>query len=298
MTERRRVGWCEAAGTKWSREDGTGRRTWWRGVSPSAVVAPLLIDADPLLVLRHVHLPRQALLQGFPERLRGRRLAVHEVGRTRRALDPPSHRSSSSRSAWADSPSSVSTSARTGISRPNIRSRSAPSCSARPRVPRAWNPTTRTALRWSGSRRARWWRTRPRRIVLRVTVGIGVGGLLFLEVRGVGERDAEEVRGGAGTEHRSTEAAAHDQRQVSHVVDVRVADDDGVQGRGIEGRLRPVALAQALLALEQAAVEQDGLTAVPHQVLGARDRAGGTEELDGGGGWHRWRMAYGVWLMA
>ena len=53
--------------------------------------------------------------------------------------------------------------------------------------------------------------------------------------------------------------------------------------RGLDRRRRPVALAQRLQALEEAAVEQHAARSVLEQVLGAGDGAAGTPEK--GQGW-------------
>ena len=58
-------------------------------------------------------------------------------------------------------PFSFSTRASTGTNCPWICTSWAPSISCRPRVPAAWNPTSSTVFRGSGSALARWCRTRP-----------------------------------------------------------------------------------------------------------------------------------------
>ncbi len=93
--------------------------------------------------------------------------------------------------------------------------------------------------------------------VLRVAVAVGAGRVLLLQVRGVGQQDAQQVRGAGGAEDRPAESLAHQQRQRPGVVDVRVAQHYRVDRRGLEGRPGPVAQAQGLEPLEQAAVEQD-----------------------------------------
>jgi hypothetical protein len=62
------------------------------------------------------------------------------------------------------------------------------------------------------------------------------------------------------------------------VVDVRVGEDDRVDARRIERRRRPVAQAQLLEALEEAAIDEDGGAARRDEVLRSGDRPGRAAE--------------------
>ncbi len=77
---------------------------------------------------------------------------------------------------------------------------------------------------------------RQRGLVLRVALLVGVAGLLFLDVGGVGEEDAEQIPGRRGAVDGAVEALAHQPGQPAGVVDVGVGQDDSVDirraGRG------------------------------------------------------------------
>ena len=86
---------------------------------------------------------------------------------------------------------------------------------------------------------------------------------------------------------RSRVALADQVRQVAAVVDVGVAEDDGVERGGGEGEV-DVGTAAFLAEAGGAAVEQDALAAGLDQVHGTTDSLGGAEEGHGGAarGWN------------
>ena len=118
------------------------------------------------------------------------------------------------------------------------------------------------------------------RIMPGEAVLVGVARVLFLQVARVGQEQAQQVAGGLGRVHGALEALASQPRQVAGVVDVGVGEHHRVQGRGLDRQGGPVALAQGLEALEQAAVDQDAGVAGLDQGLAAGDRARSAQEGD------------------
>jgi hypothetical protein len=96
---------------------------------------------------------------------------------------------------------------------------------------------------------------RQRRCVFRKAVPVGEGGVFFLDVAAVGQKDAAEVARAGGGVHPSVKAFAHQHRQVAAVVQVGVGQDDGMDLAGHHRKGPPVAQAQLLVALEQPAVD-------------------------------------------
>lgn len=97
------------------------------------------------------------------------------------------------------------------------------------------------------------------------------GDLALLDVAAVGQHEAQQVARRLGRQDRAAEALAHQLGQQAAVVDVGVGQHHEVERRRIEGEVAVVELPQGLVALEQAAIDQEG-DAVAHQsVAGARD---------------------------
>ncbi len=121
---------------------------------------------------------------------------------------------------------------------------------------------------------------RRRRLVLGEAMSIGIGSFLLLQMPAVGQHDAAQFARGLGAEDLAAKALFDQQGQVAGVVQVRMGQDEGIH-RGRHNRQRvPVAQPQLLVALEQAAIDHQRRALMAQQVLGACDRAGGTEELD------------------
>ncbi len=97
---------------------------------------------------------------------------------------------------------------------------------------------------------------RQRRVVLGEALAVGVRGLFFLEVAGVGQHDPRQRHGPRRGVHRPPEAVADQHRQVADVIDVRVGHDRRVDARRRGRAPLPVAAAQFLEPLEQARVDQ------------------------------------------
>jgi hypothetical protein len=105
-------------------------------------------------------------------------------------------------------------------------------------------------------------------------------GLFLGEEPRVLEHDPAQVTGGALCINGPGKARLGQQRQTARMVDVGVAEDDGVQGRRIE---RPgLAVARLVLAgaLDHAAVQQDPGVADGEDVARTGHLAGSTEKLE------------------
>lgn len=118
---------------------------------------------------------------------------------------------------------------------------------------------------------------RQRGLVLAETLSIGVLGILFLQVAAVLEDQFGQVAGCGGGVDASAKAITHELGQVAGVVQVRVRQYHRVECLRRDRQWLPVQLAQVLQALEQAAVDQDVLSIVAQQMLGAGDGAGTAE---------------------
>ena len=110
---------------------------------------------------------------------------------------------------------------------------------------------------------------------------VGVAGLLLLQVRRVRQQQRGEVPRAGGGEDGPVVAGAHQARQPAGVIDVGVRQHHHVDRLRLHRQRRPVALAQLLGALEQAAVHQHAHPVVLEEESGAGDRARRAEEVDG-----------------
>ena len=97
--------------------------------------------------------------------------------------------------------------------------------------------------------------------------------VFFLQVRGVRQDELAQIVRAARAIHRPLKTLRNEPRQPATVVDVRVREDDDVDGFGRNRQRRPVAEAKLLQALKQPAVEQDPPAVNFEEVLGAGDRA-------------------------
>jgi hypothetical protein len=97
---------------------------------------------------------------------------------------------------------------------------------------------------------------RTRRAVLGEPVAIGELGVLFVDEAGVREQMAAQRVRRARAVDRPLESLRGQPRQVSGVVDVGMRQQHPVQRGDVERQRPPVALAQLLVTLEQAAVDQ------------------------------------------
>jgi len=100
------------------------------------------------------------------------------------------------------------------------------------------------------------------------------------EIGGVVQQQRQQIAArGVGVD-RAAKAALHQQGQTPAVIDVRVAEDDRVDRRGVERKRLQVAARRITPSLHHAAVKQQGPPTDPQYVAGAGDLARCTEELD------------------
>ena len=112
-------------------------------------------------------------------------------------------------------------------------------------------------------------------------LAVEVRGVFGLDLRGVAEHHGGERPRGRRAEDRPGEAAADEVRQVTAVVDVRVAQDHRVDVFGAEREVAVAADALGAPPLEQPAVEQHRLAVDVELVHRPGDRAGGAAKGDG-----------------
>ena len=91
--------------------------------------------------------------------------------------------------------------------------------------------------------------------------------VLFLNFRRIGEHQRAEVLGAWRAEHAPPKASSDQSRQVTAVIEVCVRQDQRVNGRRRNRERLPVAIAQFLESLEQAAIDEDSMGAEVEQVL-------------------------------
>ena len=95
---------------------------------------------------------------------------------------------------------------------------------------------------------------------------------------GAVQEKAEEIGRGPGREDRPSESLPRQPREPAGMIDVPVGEDDGLD-RGRRNREAfPIALAKALLTLEQSAVDEDPLPVMFEQMPRAGDGSRGPEE--------------------
>ena len=115
-------------------------------------------------------------------------------------------------------------------------------------------------------------------LMLGVAALVGELGVLFLQVRGIGQHELAQVGRAGGAVNGSLEPLRNEPRQPAGMIDVRVGQHDSMNRLGRYWQRRPIALAQLLETLEQTTVEQDSLSVDVEQVLGAGDGTGGSEK--------------------
>jgi len=100
------------------------------------------------------------------------------------------------------------------------------------------------------------------------------------DFRRVFEHDAGQIAGGKGAVDVALEALAAEVGQIAAVVDVRVAQDHGVNLPRVEGKAAVTLGGLLAMPLEQAAFEQEPLAVDLDQVHRAGGGAGGAEEMN------------------
>src|SRR2546429_6386660 len=113
---------------------------------------------------------------------------------------------------------------------------------------------------------------------------LGVGAL---DLGGIFEHDRGQVARGERAVDVPGVTLAAEVRQIAAVVDVRVAEDDGIQRLGVEGKVAVPLDGFVAFALEQSALEQEPLPVYFEKEHRAGRGAGGAEEVD----FHGVRMA-------
>ncbi len=113
-----------------------------------------------------------------------------------------------------------------------------------------------------------------------VSAARGMLGVFQLQVRGIGEQDVAQLDCSCIGIDRAVIAVAHEARQISRVVQVRVCQHAPIECRGLFRQGIPVAQAQFLQALEQAAVHQQALAFRFHQIFRARDGSGRAKKCE------------------
>jgi hypothetical protein len=102
--------------------------------------------------------------------------------------------------------------------------------------------------------------------------------ILLLQVAGVRQQQGAQLARRLRGMDRAAEALARQGRQVAAVVDVRMREHHRIDLACGERERLPVAQAQLLQALEQAAVHQHPVALVLEEVFGSGDGAGGAKE--------------------
>ncbi len=121
---------------------------------------------------------------------------------------------------------------------------------------------------------------RPRRLVATEAMAIGEGRILFVNEARIRQQVAAQVDCRCGCVYRPLEAIARQHRQPAGVIEVSVGQDNAVQRLRRDRQWLPVAQAQLLVALKQAAVDQNAALAGLDQELRTGDGSGRTEEAD------------------
>jgi hypothetical protein len=116
------------------------------------------------------------------------------------------------------------------------------------------------------------------RTVLAVALLVGPRRVFLLQMGRIHEHELEQFAGGPGGVHGRLHPQLHRPRQPAGVIDVGVGQQHVVDRAQVEGRRLPVAQAQFLQALEQAAVHEDAALARLQQVAGTGDAACGAVE--------------------
>ena len=127
------------------------------------------------------------------------------------------------------------------------------------------------------------WSRRPRgRTAARASpapLAIGALRIAHRKVRRIAQQDGHQVRAGLVGVDRPAKAALHQQRQAAAMIDVRVAQDHGVDGRRHRTETAGDCAPARLAALDHAAVQQQLAARHPQDVAGTRHFSRGSEKL-------------------
>jgi len=100
-------------------------------------------------------------------------------------------------------------------------------------------------------------------------VTIGEFRILFLQVTGIRQQDFTEIRCRARTEGWSRKTLPDQQRKVAGVIEMSMREQNRIDPMGVNREAIPIAQAQRLEALEQAAIDQESVVSTLDEVLGA-----------------------------
>ena len=117
-----------------------------------------------------------------------------------------------------------------------------------------------------------------RRLVLREPVTVCLAGILFLQMSGVRQHQRTEILRRGRAEHAASKPGGNQTRQVPAVIQVRVGQDERVNGGGIDRQRCPITQPQLFQPLKKPAIDEDSASVSFEEVLGARDSAGGAEK--------------------
>ena len=123
---------------------------------------------------------------------------------------------------------------------------------------------------------------RESRCVLGEPPLVGVRRVLFLQVGAVLQHDGGELGCLGGADHATVEALAHELGQVAGVVEMRVGENDVVDGGGIHRKPGPVPLSQGGQTLIETGVDEDPGVGAFEQEAATGHGPGGAQEGQGG----------------
>jgi hypothetical protein len=109
-------------------------------------------------------------------------------------------------------------------------------------------------------------------------VSIGVSRIFFLDVGRVRKDHGAQVLGPRRAEDAAPEPLRDKPWQVTAMIEVRVGQDDGVEGGWGDGKRPPVSIAQLLQSLKQTTIDEDPTVAEVEEMFGSSDRAGRAEK--------------------
>ena len=107
--------------------------------------------------------------------------------------------------------------------------------------------------------------------------------LALLDARGIGKEELEEAGGRWRAPDGLAIAIGGELGQQAGVIDMRVREQQEVDGPGVEGQRLEVEVADGSIALEQASIDEELTGRMDHAVAGAGHGAGRAVEMDGHG---------------
>src|SRR5688572_7780055 len=86
---------------------------------------------------------------------------------------------------------------------------------------------------------------------------LGKSCFLFLKVATVRKQKRAKFRGGGSAYHLAAKAIAHERGNVAGMIEMRVGQQDRVDRFGRHRKCRAIAIAQLLVSLKEAAIDED-----------------------------------------